>query len=650
MASPEKSQRFRPLDGVSGRAVQILCVALALACGAWSLGLQTQIGLLLYQGQLLAFVLGVTLAAVFLLVPATKSSRFDRVAWYDWLLAILALAPTAYLIVNFQEITLTFSRLTPERWVLGGLLILLVCEATRRLLGWSLVIILAVFVLYALFADHFPGYLNAPATSWKRLITYMYLDPSALIGVPLAVAATIIAAFIFFGKMLAGAGGDHVITDLAYSLMGHRRGGAAKVSIVASTLFGTVSGSAISNVALVGPISIPMMRQNGYPAATAAAIEAVASTGGQIMPPVMGITAFLIADFLGIPFAQVAVASLLPAILYYLAVFVQVDVEAAKHNLSGLPKSELPRLGKVAREGWLFILPLLLLFYTIMFAAWDPGKAGMAASFLTMVVWMVRSGPRALFKRLCPMLVEVGRTMLDIVILTALAGLIIGALSASGLTFSFSNILLGIAGERLLPLLLMTGFTCFVLGMGMPTAVIYVMLAVLVGPVFERLDVIPLAAHLFLFYMGMLSMITPPVCLAVFTAAAIAQADMWKTGFIAMRLGAVAYIVPFVFVYSPGLLMMGSWINIFLAVVTATIGILFLCWALSGWITRQLALVPRLCLALCGLAAMPSPTAGGWILAGNVIGLLCGGAIVAYEVLVQRRNLINVQQQLQANQ
>ena len=335
----------------------------------------------------------------------------------------------------------------------------------------------------------------------------------------LDVAATTIVSFVLFGGVLKAVKGDSFITDLALVAMGRYRGGQAKVSIGASTLFGTVSGSAVSNVAVVGPITIPMMMRAGYPPHIAAAIEAVASTGGQIMPPVMGITAFLIADYLSISYGEVVLAAIIPALLYYLAIFIQVDLEAARRGLKGLPRDQIPLARQVLKAGYAFFVPLAVLIYTVMVEDWQPGLAGMAAAASALLVGMLRPSTRPTAAGLWGAVLSTGRTMIDMLVLTGIAGIVIGGLQLSGVSFNMSTILLGVAGKDILSILVITGIICIVLGMALPTAVIYTMLAVLVAPALTELGVVPIAAHLFLFYMGMLSMVTPPVCLATFAAA-----------------------------------------------------------------------------------------------------------------------------------
>jgi TRAP transporter 4TM/12TM fusion protein len=391
-----------------------------------------------------------------------------------------------------------------------------------------------------------------------------------------------------------------------------------------------VSGSAVANVVVDGAITIPMMKKSGYPPHTAAAIEAVASNGGQIMPPVMGVAAFLMAEFLNISYAEVALGAAIPACLYYAALFTQIDLEAAKLGLKGMPENEIPRLRQVITRGWVFLVPLGVLVYTLMFAFWEAGKAGMAAVIATFLVGTLQKDTRPTFKSILNSIEETGKILLDIVVVTALAGLVIGAFQLSGLTFKFALLLVTMAGGNIIALLVLTAIVSILLGMSLPTTVVYILLAVLVGPALVQVGIPPLAAHLFFFYFGMLSLITPPDCIATYAAASIARADFWKAGWTGMRLGIVAYIVPFVFVFHPALLFKGAFIDIASAIASAVIGVILLGIGVTGYLFRPLAWAKRVIMIIAGVALIPSATAPLW-LATNVTGLVLGGALVAWE-------------------
>lgn len=624
------------LSGVSRTVGQVAIALPVLAACLWAVNFQNLFGLLVFNEQFLALMLGFALAGCFISVRATRSMRLDWVPWYDWIFAALSIVTCGYVVVNYGLIVHDSSTLNTERVALSVMTIILVCEATRRMIGWTLVLVALFFIVYARYGDMMPGVFAIPASGWQRIAVYSYLDSTALFGLPLSVAGNTIVTFILFGAVLKAVKGDTFITDLALVAMGRYRGGAAKVSIVASTLFGMVSGSAVSNVAVVGPISIPMMGKAGYPIHQAAAIEAVSSTGGQIMPPVMGITAFLMADFLAIPYSQVVLAALLPALLYYIAIFIQVDLEAGKRGLKGLAVSDLPKFLVTISRGYAFMIPLAVLIYTVMFANWPPGKAGLAATAAALLVGYASSTSRPTAASLWQALLSTGQTAMNILILTAVAGIVIGALQLAGLGFSMSSILLALAGNNVILILLMTSIVCVILGMALPTAVIYTMLAVLVAPALIQLGIDRIAAHLFIFYVGMLSMITPPVCFATFTAAAIAGANFWKTALSGMQYGIAAFILPFIFPFSPGLLMNGNPIQVTVAFVTAILGVLGVASALVGYLFRPLNPLFRVLLFGFGVVAMVSPYANTEMLVANAVGLVGGGLIMVFEWYASR--------------
>jgi TRAP transporter 4TM/12TM fusion protein len=635
------------LTGAAKWAGQIAAVVPVVAACLWAVNFQNLFGLLIFNEQFLALMLAFALAACFINVRAAKSIKKDRVPWYDWVLAALSLVACGYVIVNYGLIVHDSSTVNPERVAFAVLAIGLVFEATRRMIGWTLILVALFFILYARFGDLMPGEFAVPASTWSRIGVYAFLDSSGLFGLPLAVAGETIVTFILFGAVLKAVKGDTFITDLAMVAMGRYRGGAAKVSIVASTLFGMISGSAVSNVAVVGPISIPMMEKAGYPNHQAAAIEAVSSTGGQIMPPVMGITAFLMADFLAIPYSAVVMAAVLPAILYYVAVFIQVDLEAGKRGLKGLAVSDLPKLLATLAKGYAFIIPLVVLIYTIMIANWSPGKAGLAAAVAALAVGLVAARTRPGVAGLWDAILSTGLTAMNIIILTAVAGIVIGALQLAGLGFSMSSILLAMAGNNVFLILVMTSIACTILGMALPTAVIYTMLAVLVAPALVQLGIDRVAAHLFIFYVGMLSMITPPVCFATFTAAAIARADFWKTAMAGMQYGIAAFILPFVFPFSPGLLMNGGPTQVTVSFVAAVLGLFGLAAALVGFLFRPLSPVFRILMFVFGCAVMVGPYANAQMLIATIVGLAGGALIVVYEWFASRKLPMAAQSSLQ---
>jgi TRAP transporter 4TM/12TM fusion protein len=512
------------------------------------------------------------------------------------------------------------------------LTVLLLAEGSRRLIGWPLVIIALVFVLYALFAYVFPGDFYGRGWAVPRLATYLYLDANGIFGLPLQVGAGIVLVFILFGEALHAVGGAAFLSDFALAAMGRFRGGQAKIAIMSSSLFGNISGSAVANVVVDGAFTIPMMKKAGYPPPVAAAVEAVASTGGQIMPPVMGAAAFLIAEYLGIPYAEVALAALVPAVLYYVALFIQVDLLAARNGIHGLPRVELPRLLPVMKRSAGFLVPLAVLIVFMFFLNRRPEEAGLLAVLSALIVGLftptVKIGPRQVLS----MLLSTGRSLLEIAAITGLAGVVIGVLQLSGLGFTLTFTLLSLGETSAVLLVILTAIVSIILGMGMPTTAVYVLLAVLVAPGLAKLGILPIAAHMFIFYFGMLSMVTPPVCIASYAAATIGKTDPIRTGWEAMRLCAIAYIIPFLFVFSPSLLLIGAWYEVVLSCITAIGGAILLGVGLVGYLFRPVGAIKR-SLFIIAAAALLIPVVPGGDLAAMTWAVNGAGLALAVVLL-----------------
>lgn len=626
--------KFRTHRGPLGMVQRALFVLLPLIGIVFLLDIPSYLGMAYYLQQYLGAFMGISLALVFLAVPAHRRAPRDRVPWYDLLLALLALLAGMYVAALYPKLIMTLGERTPDRVGLGAATIVLLLEAARRLVGWPLVIIGVSFLFYALFAHLFPEPFYDRPNSIQRLSTYLYLDVNGVLGQALGVAGTTVLAFIFFGDALHAGGGGRFITDFAMWAMGRARGGPAKMSVVSSSLFGTISGSAVANVVVDGVINIPLMKKTGYPPHVSAAIEAVASTGGQIMPPVMGAAAFVMAEFLAIRYGEIAIAALVPALLFYLALFVQIDLEAGKLGMRGLRAEELPRLRKVARYAPVFLIPLAVLVYTMFSVYLTAEKAALSAAAAVVLLSQAYPEFRLTPRRLIGVLEQTGRAVLDIATVTGVAGIVIGVLSLTGLGFTLTLALVQLGEASPMVLLVLAAGVGLVLGMGMPTTAVYILLAVLVAPVLVKLGIQPLAAHLFVFYWGMLSMITPPVCLASYAAASLAGADPMRAGYAGMRLGILAYIVPFLFVFSPRLLMQGPAEEVVLAIVTASAGTVLLGAALVGYLFRPLSWTRRCLFAVAALGLLIPTTADlgplfSW--ASDALGVVLGAGLLFWE-------------------
>jgi TRAP transporter 4TM/12TM fusion protein len=631
MAGSMEGSRFRRPDGIFGFWEDILLLSVPVTGIISIFNLPLYFGLSFYLQQYLAIFFGLIMALVFVLVPIKKKAPMDRVPWYDLVLSTLGLLVGIYLSLYYKEIVVEMGLLTPVRVALGTIAVVLILEASRRVLGWPFLTIVLIFMFYALFTFLFPGRLYGKGVSWPRLANFLYLDPQGILGIAIDVAATIVFAFVFFGQTLFRTGGGEFFTDSAMVVMGRYRGGPAKVAVLASSLFGTISGSAVANVVTTGSVTIPLMKKTGYPPYFAAAVEATASSGGQIMPPIMGAAAFLMATFLGLPYSKVAVSAAIPAILYYMAIFIQVDLEAAQNGLRGLSPEMVPKLGNVFHKGWLFLIPLFVLIYTLFIRMIEADRAGLYATASVFLICFLRRNDRLNLTKVTKIFKETGEGMLEIGVICSAAGLIIGIVSLTGLGFTFSQALVSLSGGSTLLLLILGAVGAIILGMGMTVTAAYLLMVILIAPALIQLGVAPLNSHLFVFYFAVMSFLTPPICLAVYAAASLAGAEMMKTAYQAIKLGIAAYIVPFLFAYHPSLLLQGSYPEVIHAVLTAMIGISLVAIGIEGFLFRKLGWMKRVLLILGGLGCMVP----GW--RSDVIGLVIGIPIIFWEWKKDRR-------------
>lgn len=573
------------------------------------------------------------LVLCFLVFPLSKKPISQGLTWHyviDWICIALAIAIHFY--VTHDLIGFDMRAGIPSRTdvIMGTVLIALVLEASRRTIGWTLVLVAGFFIAHAVYADYFYGIFFGPPTSWRLLISTLFLRQHGVYGVPIEVMSTYVILFILFGSLLLKSGAGDFFTRLAFALTGRQTGGPAKAAVVSSALMGTVSGSSIANVVTTGTFTIPLMKRLGYNATTAGAVEAVASTGGMILPPVMGAVAFLMAQFLGVHYFEVAKAALIPALLYYIAVYMFVHFEAQRLNLGGLAAEELPRTKDVLREGGHLLLPLLLIVFMLML-----GRSVMAVGFWgiisVIVIGMLRPDTRFNGYTLLNALVEGVRPAVGIAMACATAGLIVGAVFASGVGMKFALSLVDLAGNSLFLTLLLTAVACIVLGMAIAASAVYVTGVALMIPALTNLGVDPMAANLFVVYYSVISVITPPVAVAAFAAAGVAKAPPMATGWQAFRIGLVAYIVPFLFVYHPTLLMQGEWYEILRAFVTGSIGAILLAGALVGWLIRKASLLERGLLLVAALLLM-DPVASR-----DLLGLVIAAAVLGLQLVLRRR-------------
>ena len=507
--------------------------------------------------------------------------------WYDALLFVLTAAVSVFLMVNIRraaELGWEFTGAPASVIWASYLMWAVLMEGLRRTGGWSLLLSILPFTLYPVFADSaWLGPLKGQQYTLEQAAVYHMLSAESLLGIPLQAFAETVIGFLVFGSALMMTGAGRFFINLSFALCGTLRGGAAKVCIFASALLGMMSGSIVSNVLTAGTMTIPVMKRTGFRATYAGAIEACASTGAVLAPPVMGATAFVIAQFLGVSYAEVALAAVIPALLYYFGLFMQVDAYAARHGLAGLPRSELPTLRQTFREGWYYLFVIALLIFMLLVMKRE-SHAPFWATLLLLVLNQALNREKWTWATVLKFFEVNGRTFVELIGILAGCGLLIGAFSMTGVISSLASDLLRIAGSDALLLLAMTAVTSLVLGLGLTTTACYIFLAILVGPALEKAGLNKMAVHMFVFYWGMLSSITPPVAIASFAAAGIAGAPAMKTGGESMRVGSIIYFLPFFFVLDPALVLQGSWAQALWLTAKCGIGICFICGGIQGYL------------------------------------------------------------------
>ncbi len=619
------------------RLIPCLSGLIALIALAWAGELPYRLGFALYNEQVLAAIVALSLALAFLGVGARRPKA--GVPWYDWLAASLGLGAGVYTAIRYPILADEFFYRPVETTVLGVILILLVVEALRRTTGWSLLSVLLAFMAYGLMGHLVPGRLAGRSFGALELFAYLGIDNGALLGLPLKIISTIVIIFIFMGQLLLRSGGSLFFGDLAAALLGRSRGGSGKIAVFASGLFGSISGSAVANVASTGVITIPLMRKSGYSPHISGAFIAVASTGGQMLPPVMGAAAFLMAELLGAPYADIVLVAIVPSLLYYFSVFIQADLEAARQGIGAAEGTEIPPLRRVMKEGWYFPMPFVVLVVALFQFNLTAETAGLyaAGSIIFLGLFLRYQGTRLGLSDLWESVKVTGQSSVQIVVIGAAAGMIMGIVDVTGLGFGLTFVLVQFGESSLFLLLLLTAVVCIILGMGMPTTAIYFLLATLAAPPMIQLGINPMAAHMFVLYLGCMSMITPPVALAAFTAANLAGADPMKTAVASVRLGWPGLVVPFLFVFSPSFLLQAPVLEIVRDVATALIGIWLASAGITGHLMRPLTPWVRVGLMVGGMALLiPSQTfPQAWTL--EVFGVVLSLLLVGREIKKGRR-------------
>lgn len=595
LAKYDRESDYRRLTGFASRVIAAIAICFSL------FQLYTAIfGVLDAQIQR-SIHLSFGMALVFLLYPTKKSWSRTKLHPVDVMLAIIAAAVPMYIVICYQDLVLRAGTVTPADLVVGFLGVLFVLEAARRVVGIPIVVVACIFLSYAFLGPKMPGLLAHKGVGLGQLVYHLYFTTEGIFGIPLGVSSTFIFLFILFGAYLEKTGMGKLFIDLANALAGWASGGPAKVAVLSSALMGTVSGSSVANVAGTGSFTIPMMKNLGYSPEFAGAVEAAASTGGQLMPPIMGAAAFLMAEFTGVPYIQVVKVAVIPSVLYYIGIWSGVHLEARRLGLKGIPRDQLPKVGPLLLEKGHLVLPLIAIVYLLVTGR-TPMRAALWAIFLAIVSCMLRRSTRIGFKDIVDGLEQGARGALGVVIACATAGIIIGVVTKTGLGLKMATALVDLAGGKLLPTLFFTMIASIILGMGVPTTANYVITSTIAAPALLKLGVPVIAAHMFVFYFGIIADVTPPVALAAYAGSGIAKGDPMKTAFNASKLAIAAFLVPYMFVVSPALLMIDATLPLVLRVMgTSIIGMIGIAAGIAGYLFTDATWSERVLLFAGGL-------------------------------------------------
>lgn len=563
------------------------------------------------------------LVAVFLYYPFSNKNP-KKFLIIDWICIIVTFIISIYVIANYDNyvVIMQTNRLTPELYIFGFLTTLLVLEASRRVLGYVLPGIAIATILYALFGGNLPGILGHRGYSLQRAVVTIFSD-QGVYGTPIAVSATTIYIFLLFGAFLGVSGADEIFRDLSVAFAGKKRGGPAKIAVVSSCLFGSISGSSVANVVSTGAFTIPLMKKQGYSNRFAGAVEAVASTGGQLMPPVMGAAAFILADITRVPYSEVALAALLPALMYYLALFKMIDLESVRLNLAGIPEDELPDVKKTMKKGFKLFVPLIVLLILLIGLKLTPMMAAIWSILALILSSFFDSDDRMNLKKILDGCIDGLKSLPQVVAACACSGIVVGMFSLTGLGLKFSDFIVSLGANSLLLSLVLSMIVCIILGMGLPTTASYIIGATVLSPALIKLGLPTFSANLFIFYFACLSAITPPVAVAAYAAAGIAEENALKVGLTSVKLGITGFFMPYVFIFSPEYLHVGfdittlvTWISAFVVCYSVAI-------VIAGYIEDKISILERILFAVIAVITIQTSlllSVIGWILFGFFYG------------------------------
>lgn len=628
MAKFDREFRFRRLKGIQGKAVFLIAIFWSLvqlytaAFGVFPSTIQ--------RGQHIGFAMFLT----YMLYPRSKHDKSNVTKWYDYILAGLSIFVSGYHLVYYKEIIHRAGAYTNSDIIVSIIAVLLVLESTRRIAGPVLVSVASVFLLYAYFGPMFPSFLSHRGFSLQRIVTYGWMSTESILGIPMSVSASFIFLFLLFATFLKKTGIGDWMTDLAMGVAGGATGGPAKAAVIASATQGTISGSSVANTVGTGSVTIPLMKSIGYRPEFAAAVEAAASTGGQLMPPVMGAAAFIMTEFTNLPYGTIALSASIPALLYFTGIFVMVHLEAKKQGLRGLSRSELPNPFKLIKEKWFLALPIVVIV-TLLVQGKTPMRAALFAIISAILVSFIRKDTRMTLKEIVLGLDEGARSALPVVMACASAGIIVGVVTLTGLGVKFSTGILVLSGGNIFLAMGFTMIASIILGMGMPTTANYIVQATIAAPVLVELGVPVIAAHLFVFYFGIVADITPPVALAAFAGSGIAGSNPFKTGVEASKLAFSAYLVPYIFATNPELVLVDTTaINVISALGTALVGMYAIGGGVSGYLRCKSKVWERILLMTGGIMLVDPR------MVTNIVGIVIVAMIIVIQTIRMRKKEI----------
>ncbi|MGB9975729.1 TRAP transporter permease [Thermovenabulum sp.] len=615
----DKTERTRDLKGNLKKLVSIIAIAMALyhLYTSWH-GTPTAI---IHRSIHVSFML----VLIFFLYPmSSKENVFTK--FIDALFIVASIIPYLYLKTNFHEIVNRAGMPTSIDIMVGILLVILVLEAGRRVTGLVLPVLAVIFLLYGLTGNLLSGYFSHKGFSIPEIIEYMYLTTEGIFGTPIGVSAQYLILFVIFGSFLLKSGVGDFITEIALAIAGDKRGGPAQVAVLSSALMGSVNGSAVANVVTTGTFTIPLMKKIGYTPEFAGGVEAAASTGGQILPPVMGAAAFIMAEILGVKYVNIMYAAIIPALLYYFGVFITVYFRAVRMDLRGLDKKDVPSLSKIFKEKFFLLIPLIVLVYLLV-KGYTPTFAAFFGILLTVPVSWLTPKNKMNLSKILEALESGAKGSLSVAVTCAVVGIVVGISTLTGLGSKIAGAIISLSGGNLFLTLVFTMIACIILGVGMPSIPAYLLTANMAVPALLKLGVKPFVSHFFVFYYAMLANITPPVALAAYAAAGISGGDMYKTGLEGFKLAIAGFIVPFMYVYNPVLLGIGSnAVSIITSLVTALIGVTFVASSFEGYLLKPLNNIERVLMMIAGLLLMKP---GGLT---DLIGIVIGAGVLLFQL------------------